>query len=155
MDSLPTDLSEKTPDFLEVCLEYVVAADVVAQDVLNYYEGSAPGTVYCVAIDVLPPNQRFDHVYVATSARKVEGVAVEELASAELLLCRFLTCVNLCEDRLDLTGVAEGGGDVHAGEVEPVDERFQRLHAGREERMPQHLLARLRPLLRLLLQNPR
>ena len=85
MDLLPTDLSEKAPDFLEVRLEYVVAADVVAQDVLNYYEGSAPGTVYCVAIDVLPPNQRLDHLDVPAGACEVEGVAMEELARAELV----------------------------------------------------------------------
>ena len=99
----------------------MLAADVVAQDVLDNDERSASGAVQCIAVDVLPPNQRLDGLDVPARAREVEGVAVKELAGAELLLRCSLARVNLGEDRLDLAVVAEGRCDVHAGEVEPLD----------------------------------
>ena len=79
-------LCEQAPDLLEVRLERVVAADVVAQDVLDDDERSASGAVERIPIDVLPPNQRLDHLDVPAGAREVERVPMEELARAEAVL---------------------------------------------------------------------
>ena len=114
-------LSEKASNLFEAGLERVVAADVVAQDVLDDDECRTPGAVERIPIDVLPPNQRLDGLDVPAGAREVEGVAMEELAGAELLLRCSLARVDLGEDRVDLGVVAERRR-VWCGEVEAVGE---------------------------------
>ena len=114
-------LREKASNLFEVRLERVVAADVVAQDVLDNDECRTSGAVERIPIDVLPPNQRLDGLDVPAGAREVEGVTTEELARAELL-CRTLARVDLGEDTpMDVMSSLEDAVTLSAAAAQPGD----------------------------------